>query len=141
MYSVMEIADRLRQARIESGCRSALEAAQTHGWTASTYAAHENGTRIPKPKDIAKYAAAFKSDPCFITYGTNPQQTRIAGVSESALRQVVKFVMQHEGAKDADEDVIADLIIDLCHYVTRSGEGGLSNIVDFEMRRRAAQAG
>ncbi|WP_420719813.1 helix-turn-helix domain-containing protein [Thalassovita sp.] len=140
MYDHMDISNRLRQARIDAGFRSASEASNRFGWTAPTYSAHENGSRAPKPKDIEKYATAFRADPCFITFGIEHQPERVAGIGDSALRQVIEFVMEHDGARTAPPREIADLIIDLCHYVSQSGEAGLGEIVNFEMRRRAAQS-
>ncbi|MDO6485814.1 helix-turn-helix transcriptional regulator [Shimia thalassica] len=137
----MTIPNRLKEARIAAGFRSAREAADSFGWTGSTYAAHENGTRGIKPSDIEKYARAFRSDPCLIAFGQTTTKSTIAGVPESVLREVIRFVMSHDGAKSASKDDIADLIVDLCHYVRKSGEAGLENIVDFELARRAAQAG
>ncbi|RBW58431.1 hypothetical protein DS909_06695 [Phaeobacter gallaeciensis] len=139
MYSDMEISDRLKQARIDAGFRSAREAANRFNWTGSTYAAHENGTRGIKTPEIQRYAQAFRADPCFIAFGIETQTNPIAGVSEKVLREVVNFVMDHEGAKESSADVLADLIIDLCNYAKQSGETGLGNIVDFEFARRAAQ--
>lgn len=140
MHNDMDISNRLRQARLGAGYRSAAEASQKFGWTAPTYAAHENGSRVPKTSDIEKYASAFRADPCYITYGIETSSPRIAGVSDNTLRQVVEYVLEHDGARTAAPREVAELIIDLCHYVSQSGEVGLGQIVNFEMRRRAAQA-
>lgn len=51
--------DRLREARIQAGFKSARSAAIRHGWTPSTYASHENGqTDVPKDA-AADYAKAY----------------------------------------------------------------------------------
>ncbi|SPJ27648.1 hypothetical protein TRM7615_01138 [Falsiruegeria mediterranea M17] len=141
MYSDMDISNRLKQARMEAGFRSAQEAADRFGWTASTYAAHENGTRGMKPDAIERYAKAFRSDPCFIAFGTQNSKPSIAGVSDRVLREVIQLIMEHDGARDAAPSEIADLIIDLCHYAKQSGGTGLSNIVDFAFARHAGKAG
>jgi len=52
--------DRLRSARIKAGFKSARAAALKHGWTPSTYAAHENGQNEFDPATAAKYGKAFK---------------------------------------------------------------------------------
>ena len=135
----MNIAGRRRAARKNAGVRSAAEAANHYGWKSPTYAAHENGTRGIKLEDIEKYAKAFRADACGIAFGVETKSQRIAGVREPVLKEVIKFVLQHDGAKSTSPDEVAELIIDLCHYVTQSGEGGLGQIVDFEMHRRAAQ--
>ncbi|WP_260080346.1 helix-turn-helix domain-containing protein [Phaeobacter inhibens] len=140
MYEYMEIADRLRDARLAAGFRSAAEAAASFGWTGSTYAAHENGTRGCKPADIKKYADAFQADPCFITFGTNTKNPVISGLSDGGLKEVITFVLSHEGAAAANPRDIADLVIDICDYVRQSGDGGLQNVVDFAFHRRAARS-
>lgn len=139
MYSDMSIAERLKEARLSAGFRSATEAANEHNWTASTYAAHENGTRGVKPQEIQKYASAFRADPCTIAFGVKRDMGKIAGVHDDVLREVVTFVMQHKGTKAAKPEEIAGLIVDLCHYVSQAGEGGLAEIVDFQMHKRAAR--
>lgn len=137
MYSTMEISDRLKQARVDAGYRSAAEAASANGWVTSTYSAHENGTRTPKPADFEKYARAFKADPCEIVFNQTVAKPRVAGVSQRVLREVVVFVMNHEGAKTAPPEETADLILDLCNHVSQAGNTGLADIVDFQMRRHA----
>ena len=140
MYENMEIADRLKRARIDAGFRSAAEAANRFGWTGSTYASHENGTRGCKPEDVQKYATALGSDPCYIMFGTAQKTATIAGVSENSLAEIIQFVLQHEGAKDAPPAMISELVLDICKYVSKSGDGGLSNVVDFAFHRRASSA-
>ncbi|UWQ30904.1 helix-turn-helix domain-containing protein [Leisingera sp. M523] len=137
----MEIADRLRDARIAAGFRSAAEAATSFGWTGSTYAAHENGTRGCKPADIKKYADAFQADPCFITYGAHTKSPVISGLSDGALKEVITFVLSHDGADTANPRDIADMVLDICDYVRQSGDGGLQNVVNFAFHRRAARSG
>lgn len=56
-------ADRLREARIAAGYRSALEAATHFEWTYTTYQGHENGSRGIRPAMARKYARAFGISP------------------------------------------------------------------------------
>jgi phage repressor protein C with HTH and peptisase S24 domain len=60
--SVMStIHDRLRQARIRAGFKSARSAATRHGWKPSTYASHENGQTPNPPREaIRDYARRFR---------------------------------------------------------------------------------
>jgi DNA-binding XRE family transcriptional regulator len=135
----MEISDRLKQARIRAGFRSASEAANNYGWTNSTYAAHENGTRGVKVEDAKKYALAFRTDPGYLLFGTETAKSKVAGVPEDVLKEILTFVMSHEGARDAPPEVISDLVIELCHYVSKSGSSGLAQIVDFSLAKRAVR--
>lgn len=136
----MSASERLKEARIAAGIRSAAEAARQFGWTQPTYAAHENGTRGIKPEEAEKYAAAFRVDACWMLFGKEPTQAKMADVSEKVLREILKLVMAQEGAKNAAPEEFADLVIELCHYVSTSGEAGLDRIVDFELARRARKA-
>jgi phage repressor protein C with HTH and peptisase S24 domain len=52
--------ERLQWAREKAGFSSKLAAAKRFGWTASTYAAHENGQNDYDDKPASKYAKAFK---------------------------------------------------------------------------------
>ncbi|TGD96502.1 peptidase S24 [Methylobacterium nonmethylotrophicum] len=54
--------ERLRQARIAAGYRSARDAALQNAWPESTYRAHEAGTRTIGQDDAERYAARFRRD-------------------------------------------------------------------------------
>lgn len=60
---------RLREARIKAGFKSAADAARRHGWRTPTYSAHENGTRNLSRENAATYAAAFAVDPAWLLFG------------------------------------------------------------------------
>lgn len=60
---------RLRHARIQAGFQSARAAALRHGWSTSTYAAHENGQNGFDAKTALTYAKAFGADPGWIVIG------------------------------------------------------------------------
>lgn len=64
--------ERLRAARIAAGFDSATAAAAFHGWTPSTYTAHENGQNGFKVKQAVVYARAFKVSPEWLQFGANP---------------------------------------------------------------------
>ncbi|GJD52389.1 hypothetical protein OPKNFCMD_5154 [Methylobacterium crusticola] len=57
-----EQGERLRQARIAAGYRSARDAALRNAWPESTYRAHEAGTRTIGQDDAERYAARFRRD-------------------------------------------------------------------------------
>lgn len=61
--------ERLKQARVEQGLASAAEAARRFGWTTSTYAGHENGSRGMKMDAAEKYARAFHVSPEWLMFG------------------------------------------------------------------------
>ncbi|KMO10403.1 peptidase S24 [Methylobacterium platani JCM 14648] len=54
--------ERLRQARLAAGYRSARDAALQNAWPESTYRAHEAGTRTIGQDDAERYAARFRRD-------------------------------------------------------------------------------
>ena len=65
----MDVAKRLREARVNAGFDSASEAARRFGWTDVTYRHHENGTRnVPKAK-AEVYARAFRVSPEWLMFG------------------------------------------------------------------------
>lgn len=135
----MEIAHRLKEARIAAGFRSAREAANHFGWPGSTYASHENGGRGVPIEEIRKYAAAFKVSNAFLAFGEQETSRTIGNVPEPVFREVLRIIFQHKGAREAPPEVLADLVLDLCDYARRSGENGLENIVDFSLAKAAAQ--
>ncbi len=137
----MKISERLKDARQKAGFRSAADAAERFSWVASTYASHENGTRGVKPDDVKKYALAFRSDPGYLLFGTERSTSRIADVPEEVLREIMTFVLSHDGIKKASAEEISGLVLELCHHVSRSGSSGLAQIVDFSLARLGRQAG
>ncbi len=60
---------RLRQAREQAGCATAMEAAHRAGVKYYTYVQHENGTRGIPADRAAVYARAFGVEPQWILYG------------------------------------------------------------------------
>lgn len=65
--------DRLRYARKKAGFDTAAKAAAFHGWTPSTYSAHENGQNDFDERTAIKYALAFKVAPEWLILGTGDQ--------------------------------------------------------------------
>lgn len=61
--------DRLRQARIDAGFRSASAAATAMGVTPSTYRAHENGQNKFELEEAQFYAKKFSVDPIWLMTG------------------------------------------------------------------------
>jgi transcriptional regulator with XRE-family HTH domain len=61
--------DRLRQARLMAGFRSAAKAAEALGVSASVIRSHENGQRGISPEQAQGYAEAFDIDAAWLLYG------------------------------------------------------------------------
>lgn len=61
--------DRLREARIAAGFKSARSAALQFGWGPSTYGAHENGQNGFPPDAADRYAKAFKTTAAWLLIG------------------------------------------------------------------------
>lgn len=75
------INDRLRQARIEAGFKSAAEAAKRFGWTPSTYSSHENGqTPDIKPDKAREYARAFKVSFAWLLTGEGDRKRPVVDI-------------------------------------------------------------
>lgn len=98
------MSSRLREARLESGFSSASAAAKAHGWTVSTYIAHENGQNDYSPERAEDYAKAFKTTAEWLLFG----KERVAGGIDAQLRTLPpgeakrlkeKFLSMIEGAK------------------------------------------
>lgn len=64
----MKMHERLKEAREKAGFESARSAAEAFGIAASTYAAHENGTRVPSLDDIEKYARRLRTTPEWLAF-------------------------------------------------------------------------
>lgn len=62
--------ERLREARLEAGYRSARAAAKRFNWAEATYGAHENGSRKFGLETARDYGRAFKRNPIWIVFGT-----------------------------------------------------------------------
>ena len=79
-----EVAHRLRLAREAAGFASAAEACARHGWTYSTYAGHENGTRGVRLDRLAVYARAFRVSAAWLATGQSATATAPATPAQDA---------------------------------------------------------
>lgn len=64
-----ESSERLREARIRAGFKSARKAANRFNWKYSTYASHENGQTDVPPDMAREYARAFKTSAGWLLTG------------------------------------------------------------------------
>lgn len=69
----LEIASRLRKARVASGYQSRAEAADAMDLSYTTYASHENGGRGIPLRRLSRYAAFFKVNLIWLAEGKGPQ--------------------------------------------------------------------
>lgn len=127
--------ERLRQARESAGFRSAAEAARHFGWPGPTYAGHENGARGLSLDAVERYAQAFRVEPGYIAFGQTSSTAKIADVPEVTLIEVLRLVLGHPTTRNLPPDVTAELVVEICKYVNRSGSAGLSNVIDFQLGR------
>lgn len=96
----MDVATRLREARIGAGFGSASEAARRFGWTDATYRHHENGTRnVPQPK-AETYARAFRVSPEWLLFGKGDAGKRAVPLVGYVGAGAEMFAIDDGGALD-----------------------------------------
>lgn len=109
MGGMSEMSDRLREARVSAGFADATEAANRHGWKASTYLGHENGSRGIKPDVAQQYARAFRVGADWLLFGAGGGPLPVAPSSDGGdLVNVygVKASAGHGAWVDEYEDVV-----------------------------------
>lgn len=99
------IADRLREARIEAGYKTATDAAKAFGWNENSYRSSENGQRAPGRATAVKYARAFRVAVDWLLTGRGPKKTT-HGLG--ALRQVP--IVSWEDIGDSNQPIRAQLL-------------------------------
>jgi SOS-response transcriptional repressor LexA len=67
--------ERLQEARVSAGYSSVADAVTAFGWTYSTYASHENGTRKLSPEAARRYAGALRVSPAWLLYGAEKDRS------------------------------------------------------------------
>lgn len=113
IYQMTRMADRLRQSRQAAGLTSARAAAMRHGWTISTYAAHENGQNDFDEKAAAKYARAYKVSAGWLLTGEKaaPVNGERVGVDPAEARVVIQELCRRAGMSDNAADVAAGQLL------------------------------
>jgi transcriptional regulator with XRE-family HTH domain len=105
--------DRLRQARLLAGFKSATKAAAAAGMSESSYRAHENGQNAFTPEQAQHYASVFGCDPVWLLIGPyaevdddGPAET-IAAVtlSSSAILAALVQSLHDKGVLSGEETV------------------------------------
>lgn len=86
-------ADRLREARIKAGFKSATKAADFLKVPGGTYAGHENGSRAFDSETGKQYAQAFKVRVAWLMFGEVPmsqfaKDLMADGINEDTIRRV-----------------------------------------------------
>ena len=84
IFSMGNVHERLKSARIAAGYAVASDAARAFGWPISTYLGHENGDRSPSRAAAQKYAAAFRIRAGYLLYGEgmSSEPTGVSGRSQ-----------------------------------------------------------
>jgi len=82
------IEGRLRHAREIAGYASAAAAIEAFGWTYSTYAGHENGSRGIKLGTLRGYAAAFKVSFTWLAEGKGEAKPKGERVVQDAWQRM-----------------------------------------------------
>ena len=102
--------ERLAHARQEAGYDSARSACEAFGWSYSTYAGHENGSRGFK-RNADTYARAFRVNLDWLITGRGPMKgsdpdsaeivdiwSRIPDASKGAARQMLESLTRKDEA-------------------------------------------
>lgn len=99
--------DRLRKAREDAGFKSASEAARRHGWTISTYLAHENGQNGFSIGQAVEYATKFNVDPAWLLTGADKTVDRVEITTTPATetRDKIATVTPRELQPGATSDI------------------------------------
>lgn len=105
--------DRLRQARLLAGFKSAAKAAEAAGVSESSYRAHENGQNAFTPEQAQHYAALFGCDPVWLLIGPyaeeeddGPAETVAAvTLSSAAILAALVQSLHDKGLLNGEETV------------------------------------
>jgi phage repressor protein C with HTH and peptisase S24 domain len=95
-----ELHERLRQARMNAGFKSASGAAKHFSWGESTYRAHENGQNKFDYTDAQKYGKAFNVNPSWLFVGSTDLGSS-TGINDAAREDEliqVKVAQSHRQA-------------------------------------------
>lgn len=108
----MTPSERLRQARVLAGYKSATKAAAAAGISESSYRAHENGQNAFTPEQAQQYAALFGCDPVWLLIGPyveeddGPAETVAAvTLSSSAILAALVQTLHDKGLLNGEETV------------------------------------
>lgn len=95
----LEIARRLREARLASGYESSAEAADAMDLGYTTYASHENGSRGMTAKSLSRYAAFYRVNLVWLAEGKPPMRGRaidtpdlLAGLPPEGRQQALEYI-------------------------------------------------
>lgn len=105
-------AERLREARIRAGYKTARAAAERVAVPYPTYAGHENGNRAYEPDDAARYGRAFNARPEWLLFGDlGPEPIVQTQDPQPPLAPVVKAIADSlDGLSEGEQRMIADVV-------------------------------
>jgi phage repressor protein C with HTH and peptisase S24 domain len=104
----LEMADRLRQARIAAGYPRPIDAARAFGWPLSTYWSNENGSRGFSDARQLEYATSFRVSIDWLAFGRGEMRgTRRRIPIEGYVTQLAKIqaIEDHIGTGSEVDDV------------------------------------
>lgn len=136
------LGNRLREARLSRGFRSAAEAARQFQWNITSYQQAENGTRPPTRDKITEYARNFRVSVSWLLTGSGtPEDTDIKTVPFFGhIDQASGYLVRSDPA--AKEEVIAPPGASEFTVAIRARGGGrvvcAGALLYFENRRRPA---
>lgn len=130
------LAERLKFARQQAGFRTALEAAESLGIGGPTYTHHENGTRVPRGEDIARYARRFRVTTDWLLTG------KTAGITDSSCMSAVRSIKQHLNGRAFERlgaEDLAEILLIVAHSIDRDPNSAspamIQEILDQRLRR------
>jgi transcriptional regulator with XRE-family HTH domain len=114
MVQDREISERIKQARIASGYRSARIFAKEFGIAESTYAQHESGKRTINLATLMDYCNILGTNPAWVITGREPMLTKqLANISQShpsymAVYAPILFLIIKNLLKDIPSYILED---------------------------------
>lgn len=132
-----EMAERLKQARMDAGYRTTRDAAASLGIAYPTYAGHENGNRAFDIEAAKIYARKFRVSLEWLLGGKGDQHINSTLIRPEVLRAVVSHMAsEYPHVISGDPNQVSSIIIDLCEYLQTSHNDALEkNVSALAMKR------
>lgn len=101
-----QIHDRVRAARLMAGFDTTKAAVDRFGWSYPTYAAHENGSRVPKRPALERYAEAFGVELRYLLLGFDTEQQRAVAQVPTRGRPANVLILPELAFNESDGDFL-----------------------------------
>lgn len=104
--------ERLKQARIRAGYRTAKAGAERVNVPYGTYSGHENGNRAYSDEEAIHYGKIFKVRPEWLMFGNlGPEPITASPDPQPPLAPVVKAITDSlDGLSEQEQRMIADVV-------------------------------